>query len=97
MTRAGGSPPGEEDAPLPWTGIADKASYYRLFVAYILALLATGVATVGLALFAFDLEGDDSGAILGTALSLKMLAYIVAAPWPAGGAPTAPAAGDAPR
>jgi MFS family permease len=81
MTRAGGAPPEEESAPLPWTGIADKASYYRLFVAYILALLATGVATVGLALFAFDLEGDDSGAILGTALSLKMLAYIVAAPF----------------
>jgi MFS family permease len=81
MTRASGSPPGEEDAPLPWTGVADKASYYRLFVAYILALLATGVATVGLALFAFDLEGDDSGAILGTALSIKMLAYIVAAPF----------------
>jgi MFS family permease len=80
MTRPGGSPPGE-DAPLPWTGIADKASYYRLFVAYILALLATGVATVGLALYAFDLEGDDSGAILGTALSIKMLAYIVAAPF----------------
>jgi len=81
MTRAGGAPPGEEDAPLPWTGVADKASYYRLFVAYILALLATGVATVGLALFAFDLEGDDSGVILGTALSIKMLAYIVAAPF----------------
>lgn len=81
MTEEGGSRPGEEDAPLPWTGVADKASYYRLFVAYILALLATGVATVGLALFAFDLEGDDSGAILGTALSIKMLAYIVAAPF----------------
>jgi MFS family permease len=35
---------------------------------------------VALALLAFDLAGDDSGAILGTALSLKMLAYIVAAP-----------------
>jgi MFS family permease len=74
------SPDAGEDAPLPWTGVADKASYYRLFVAYILALLSTGVATVALALLAFDLEGDDSGAILGTALSLKSLAYIVAAP-----------------
>jgi MFS family permease len=79
MTAGAGAPPGE-DAPLPWTGVADKASYYRLFVAYILALLATGVATVALALLAFDLAGDDSGAILGTALSLKMLAYIAAAP-----------------
>lgn len=79
MTGGAGAPSGE-DAPLPWTGRADKASYYRLFVAYILALLATGIATVGLALFAFDLAGDESGAILGTALSLKSLAYIVAAP-----------------
>jgi MFS family permease len=79
MTEGAGAPAGE-DTPLPWTGVADKASYYRLFVAYILALLATGVATVALALLAFDLEGDDSGTILGTALSLKSLAYIVAAP-----------------
>ena len=35
---------------------------------------------MALALLAFDLAGDDSGAVLGTALSLKMLAYVVAAP-----------------
>ncbi len=81
MTDGGAGAASGEDAPLPWTGIADKASYYRLFVAYILALLATGVATVALALLAFELDGDDSGAVLGTALSLKMLAYIVAAPF----------------
>lgn len=69
------------DAPLPWSGRADKASYYRLFVAYILALLATGIATVALAMLAFDLAGDDSGAVIGTALSLKMAAYILAAPF----------------
>jgi MFS family permease len=69
-----------DDAPLPWSGRADKASYYRLFVAYILALLATGVATVALAMFAFDLAGDDSGTVIGTALSIKMAAYIIAAP-----------------
>ena len=79
--REGGPLAPEEDAPLAWSGTADKASYYRLFVAYVLALLATGVATVALALFAYDLAGEDSGAVLGTALSLKMLAYIVAAPF----------------
>jgi MFS family permease len=76
-----GQPPQPEDAPLAWTGTADKASYYRLFVAYILALLATGVATVALALLAYDLAGEESGTVLGTALSLKMLAYIGAAPF----------------
>ncbi|WP_179209172.1 MFS transporter [Haematobacter genomosp. 1] len=71
----------EEDAPLAWTGVADKASYYRLFAAYVLALLATGMATVALALLAYDLAGGDSGTVMGTALSLKMLAYIIAAPF----------------
>ena len=72
----------DEDAarPLSWSGVSDKRSYYRLFAAYVLALFATGIATVALALLAFDLSGDDSGAILGTALSIKMLAYVVAAP-----------------
>jgi MFS family permease len=74
------APDAGAEAPLAWTGRADKASYYRLFFAYVIALFATGVATVALALFAFDLAGDDSGAIIGTALSLKMVAYIGAAP-----------------
>jgi predicted MFS family arabinose efflux permease len=73
--------PGQDGArPLAWSGVSDKRSYYRLFAAYVLALFATGIATVALALLAFDLSGDDSGAILGTALSIKMLAYVVAAP-----------------
>jgi MFS family permease len=83
-TPTNGPPTGgplTEEAPLPWSGQADKPSYYRLFVAYILALLATGVATVALALFAFDLAGDESGTVIGTALSLKMAAYIIAAPF----------------
>lgn len=81
MTHDSGPPLPPDDAPLAWTGIADKASYYRLFLAYILALLATGVATVALALLAYELTGDGSGTVIGTALSLKMLAYIVAAPF----------------
>ncbi|MCX7288296.1 MAG: MFS transporter [Rhodobacterales bacterium] len=81
MTHDSDSAQPPADAPLPWTGVADKPSYYRLFVAYVLALLATGVVTVALALLAYDLAGEESGAVLGTALSLKMLAYIVAAPF----------------
>lgn len=69
-----------EPRPLAWSGVSDKRSYYRLFSGYVLALFATGIATVALALLAFDLSGEDSGAILGTALSIKMLAYVVAAP-----------------
>lgn len=68
------------DPALAWSGASDKRSYYRLFAAYVIALVATGVATVALALLAFDLAGEDSGAVLGTALSLKMIAYVAAAP-----------------
>ncbi|MBL9059043.1 MAG: MFS transporter, partial [Mangrovicoccus sp.] len=66
--------------PLAWSGQSDKASYYRLYVAYVIALFATAVATVALGLVAFEIAGAESGAILGTALSLKMFAYVVAAP-----------------
>ena len=65
---------------LAWSGVSDKPSYYRLFAGYVSALVATGVATVALALIAFDLAGDDSGLVIGTALSLKMFAYVLAAP-----------------
>ena len=69
-----------DTAPLAWSGTSDKGSYYRLYAGYVVALFATGIATVALALFAFYLAGEDSGAIIGTALSLKMLAYVLAAP-----------------
>ncbi|PZR00397.1 MAG: MFS transporter [Cereibacter sphaeroides] len=68
------------DKALGWSGVSDKRSYYRLFAGYVIALVATGIATVALALLAFDLAGEDSGAVIGTALSLKMLAYVLAAP-----------------
>lgn len=70
----------ESATALGWSGVSDKQSYYRLFAGYVLALFATGVATVALALLAFDLAGDDSGAVIGTALSLKMFATVFAAP-----------------
>ena len=70
-----------DDGPLlAWSGVSDKRSYYKLFSGYVLALFATGMATVALALLAFDLEGQDSGTVIGTALSLKMLAYVLVAP-----------------
>jgi MFS family permease len=73
----------------------DKRSYYRLFLAYLLASLATGVAVVGLSLLAFELTGDEQGAaaVIGAALSIKTLAYVVGAPLAAaffGAAPRRP-------
>lgn len=79
-TEGPGPGPGDGSRPLAWSGVSDKRSYYRLFAAYVLALFATGIATVALALLAFDLSGEESGTVIGTALSIKMLAYVVAAP-----------------
>ncbi|MES2089765.1 MAG: MFS transporter, partial [Pseudomonadota bacterium] len=55
-------------------------TYRHLFSAQVIALLGTGLATVALGLLAYDLAGENAGAVLGTALAIKMLAYIGVAP-----------------
>ncbi len=59
--------------------LANRA-YRHLLGAQIIALIGTGLATVALGLLAFDLAGGNAGAVLGTALAIKMVAYIVVAP-----------------
>ncbi|MFD5206373.1 MFS transporter [Streptomyces anulatus] len=54
--------------------------YRRLFSAQIIALFGTGLATVALGLLAYDLAGPSAGAVLGTALTIKMAMYVVIAP-----------------
>lgn len=54
--------------------------YGRLFSAQLAALLGTGLLTVALGLLAFDLAGDSAGTVLGTALAIKMIAYVTLAP-----------------
>ncbi len=55
-------------------------TYRRLFAAQIVALIGTGLLTVALGLLAYDLAGSNAGAVLGTALTIKMLAYVGLAP-----------------
>lgn len=55
-------------------------TYRHLFAAQIIALVGTGLATVALGLLAYDLAGADAGAVLGTALAIKMIAYVGVAP-----------------
>lgn len=59
--------------------LADR-TYRRLFAAQVIALAGTGLSTVALALLAYDLAGGDAGLVLGTALALKMVAYVGLAP-----------------
>ncbi|WP_320668674.1 MFS transporter [Patulibacter defluvii] len=54
--------------------------YRYLFSAQIIALFGTGLATVALGLLAYRLAGPDAGAVLGTALTIKMVMYVVIAP-----------------
>ena len=54
--------------------------YARLFAAQIVALLGTGLLTVALGLMAYDLAGDAAGVVLGTALTIKMVAYVAVSP-----------------
>ncbi|MEM9105674.1 MAG: MFS transporter, partial [Pseudomonadota bacterium] len=50
--------------------------YARLFGAQVVALLGTGLLTVGLALAAYDLAGAQASIVLGVALTIKMVAYV---------------------
>ena len=55
-------------------------TFRRLFAAQVVALVGTGLSTVALALLAYDLAGGAAGFVLGTALALKMIAYVTVAP-----------------
>lgn len=59
-----------------------RRSYYKLFSAYVLASVGTGVAVVALSVLVFDMvrEEQAAAAVIGTALSIKTAAYVVGAP-----------------
>lgn len=55
-------------------------TFRHLFAAQLVALLGTGLATVALGLLAWQLAGNNAGAVLGMALAIKMVAYVTLAP-----------------
>ncbi len=55
-------------------------TYRHLFLAQVVALLGTGLATVALGLLAFELAGDGAAMVLGTVFTIKMVAYVGIAP-----------------
>lgn len=55
-------------------------AYRRLYAAQVVSLIGTGLSTVALVLLAYELEGGGAGAVLGTALAVKMVAYVGIAP-----------------
>ncbi|MGK2854744.1 MAG: hypothetical protein ACSLE3_11700, partial [Microbacteriaceae bacterium] len=61
-------------------GALAHPAFRRLFAAQVVALVGTGLLTVALGLLAYDLAGSAAGAVLGTVLAIKMLAYVFIAP-----------------
>lgn len=55
-------------------------TFRHLFAAQVIALVGTGLATVALGLLAWQLAGKNAGLVLGTALAIKMIAYVTLAP-----------------
>ncbi|MGW4533940.1 MFS transporter [Nocardia sp. NPDC004340] len=54
--------------------------FRKLFTAQVVALVGTGLLTVALGLLAYEVAGGQAGAVLGTALAIKMVAYVAVAP-----------------
>ncbi len=60
--------------------ILANITFRKLFAAQVIALLGTGLATVALALLAYDLAGAQAGEVLGLALAIKMIVYVLLSP-----------------
>jgi len=54
--------------------------YACLFTAQVVALIGSGLLTVALGLLAYDFAGDRAGLVLGTAYTIKMVAYVGLSP-----------------
>ena len=63
--------------------ILTNRTFRHLYAAQIIALTGTGLATVALGLLAWQLAGANAGLVLGTALAIKMVAYVTLAPFAA--------------
>ena len=60
--------------------VLSNRTYRHLFLAQVIALVGTGLLTVALGALAYNLAGADAGSVLGTALAIKMVAYVLIAP-----------------
>ena len=60
--------------------LLNNSAFRTLFVAQIIALTGTGLTTIALALLAYELAAGEAGIVLGTALAIKMIAYVFISP-----------------
>jgi MFS family permease len=64
----------------PGRSMLHGTAYRSLFAAQVVALLGTGLLTVALSLLAYDVAPSSAGAVVATALTIKMVAYVAVAP-----------------
>jgi MFS transporter, NRE family, putaive nickel resistance protein len=55
--------------------------FARLYLAQTISLLGDALTWVGLALLAYELAGQQAATILSTALTLRVITFVVVAPW----------------
>lgn len=60
--------------------IPADAEFRRLLCAQVIALVGTGLATIALGLLAYELAPERAAQVLGSALAVKMIAYVAVAP-----------------
>lgn len=59
-------------------GLGGNKNFLLLFAAQVISLMGSGVTTVALALFAYDLAGGaDATVIIGNALMLRIIAFLI--------------------
>lgn len=68
---------GEE---MPAERLAANPDFRRLFAAQITSLVGSGVTSVALAAFAYELTGRNATAVVGSALALRILAFVLFSP-----------------
>lgn len=66
------------DVPRPPLRLERNRDFWLLFAAQVISLLGSGVTTVALALFAYELTGGkDATVVVGNALMLRILAFLI--------------------
>jgi NRE family putative nickel resistance protein-like MFS transporter len=61
-------------------GLFANRDFARLFAAQATSLVGSGVTSVALAAFAYELTGRDATTVVGTALALRILAFVTLSP-----------------
>lgn len=63
-----------------YQGLLENRRFAALFGAQTISLVGSGMTTVALGILAYDLAGGNAAAVLGTALTLRIIAFVLFSP-----------------